>query len=171
MLNSNETCLLLSIVVNSPRHNKNITTLEKELSSFVKVFKEFCEMLLGSKNIVCTDHQKLTHHVMQFMTFLLLCWCLLIEEFNPKFEYLMGEHNVIADTLSHIPFEEGNTQSVEEINTNTNYEELHMHINDQVKDLLTKPKYHTIKGQAKDLLVKRSMKCSKIITSQQIQYK
>ena len=41
-----------------------------------------------------------------------------------------------------------------EINTNANCVELYMQINDQVKDLLVKPKHNTIKGQVKDLLVK-----------------
>ena len=52
------------------------------------------------------------------MTQHILHWQLLLEEFNPKFEYLAGECNVIADTLSRVPIDEGNSQSVEEINTN-----------------------------------------------------
>ena len=88
------------------------------------------------------------------MTQHVLRWRLLLEEFNPKFEYLMGECNVIVDALSHIPIEEGNPQSVGEINTNTNCVELYIQINDQVKDLLAKPKHNTIKGQVEDLLAK-----------------
>ena len=90
-------------------------------------------MLLGSKCIVYTDHKKLTHHMTQFMTQHVLHWCLLLEEFNLKFEYLTGEHNVIADALSHVPIEEGNSQSVGEINTNTNCVELCMQINAKLK--------------------------------------
>ena len=55
---------------------------------------------------------------------------------------------------THVPIEEGNSQSVGEINTNTNCVEFYMQINDQVKDLLAKPKHNTIKGQVKDLLAK-----------------
>ena len=51
----------------------------------------------------------------------------------------MGEHSIIVDALSHAPIEEGNSQSVGEINTNTNCVELYMQINDQVEDLLAKP--------------------------------
>ena len=123
---------------------QNYTTIEKELLSIVEVFKEFHQMLLGSKIIVYTDHKTLTHHMMQFMTQHVLHWCLLLEEFNLKFEYLVGECNVIVDALSHVPIEEGNSQSVGEINTNTNCVELYMQINDQVEDLLVKPKHNII---------------------------
>ena len=94
--------------------------------------------------------------MMQFTTQHVLRSSLLgvLEEFNPKFEYLAGECNVIADALSCIPIEEGNSQSVGEINTNTNCVELYMHINDQVEDLLAKPKYITNKGQVEELLAK-----------------
>ena len=131
---------------------QNYNTIEKELLSIVEVFKEFHQMLLGSKPVVYTDHKNLTHHMMQFTTQCVLCWQLLLEDFNPKFEYLTGECNVIADTLSHVPIDEGNSQSVEEINTNC--VELYMQINDQIEDLLAKPKHNTLKGQVKDLLVK-----------------
>ena len=56
------------------------------------------------------------------------------------------------DALSCVPIDEGNSQSVEEINTNC--VELYMQINDQIEDLLVKPKHNTLKGQVKDLLAK-----------------
>ena len=46
--------------------------------------------------------------------------------------------------------DEGNPQSVEEINTNC--VELYMQMNDQVEDLLGKPKHNTLMGQVEDLL-------------------
>ena len=53
---------------------QNYTTIEKELLSIVEVFKEFCQMLLGSKLVVYMDHKNLTHHMMQFMTQCILHW-------------------------------------------------------------------------------------------------
>ena len=90
--------------------------------------------------------------MMQFTAQCILHWQLLLEEFIPKFEYLAGKCNVIADALSHVPIDEGISQSVEEINTNC--VELYMQINDQVENLLAKPKHNTLKGQVEDLLVK-----------------
>ena len=131
---------------------QNYSTIEKELLSIVEVFKEFHQMLLGAKPVVSMDHKNLTHHMMQFTTQHVLCWQLLLEEFNLKYEYLAGTHNVIADTLSHIPIDKGNSQSVGEINTNC--VGLYMQINDQVKDLLAKPKHDMLKGQVGDLVAK-----------------
>ena len=115
---------------------QNYTTVEKELLSIVEVFKEFHRMLLGSKLIVYMDNKNLTHHMMQFTTQHILCCQLLLEDFNPKFEYLTGARNVIVDTLSHIPIDKCNSQSVGEINTNC--VELYMQINDQDEELLVK---------------------------------
>ena len=32
-----------------------------------------------------------------------MCWCLLLEEYGPKFYYLKGPCNVVADALSRVP--------------------------------------------------------------------
>ena len=53
---------------------QNYTTIEKELLSIVEVFKEFHQMLLGSKPVVYTDHKNFTHHMMQFTTQHALRW-------------------------------------------------------------------------------------------------
>ena len=53
---------------------QNYTTIEKELLSIVEVFKEFHQMLLGSKLVVYMDHKNSTHHMMQFMTQCILHW-------------------------------------------------------------------------------------------------
>ena len=82
---------------------RNYTTIEKELLSIIETFKEFRSILLGSTIHVHTDHKNLTHRLTDFTTQRILCWHLLLEEFNPMFLYKAGPDNVHADTLSRVP--------------------------------------------------------------------
>jgi len=76
------------------------TTTERELLAIVETLKEFKNILLGQEIIIYTDHQNLIaknctiEHV--------LCWHLLIEEFNPQLCYIPGQKNIVADTLSRL---------------------------------------------------------------------
>ena len=79
------------------------TTIEKELLSIVETFKEFRTILLGSHIRVHMDHKNLTHQLTDFTTQRVLCWCLLLEEFNPTFLYKAGPDNVLANALSRVP--------------------------------------------------------------------
>ena len=82
---------------------RNYTTIEKELLSIVETFKEFHTILLGSSIRVHTDHKNLTHWLTDFTTQRVLCWHLLLEEFNPTFLYKARPDNVLADALSRVP--------------------------------------------------------------------
>ena len=82
---------------------RNYTTIEKELLSIVETFKEFCSILLGSAIRVHMDHKNLTHRLTDFTTQRVLCWRLLLKEFNPTFLYKAGPDNVLADALSRVP--------------------------------------------------------------------
>ena len=87
--------------LNSTQHN--YTTLEKELLSIVKTFKEFWTILLGSTIWVHMDHKNHTHHLTEFTTQQVLHWHLLLEEFNPTFFYKSGPDSILANALSCAP--------------------------------------------------------------------
>ena len=113
----------------------NYTTIEKELLSIVEVFKEFRQILLGSRIVVHTDHKNLTHEMTKFTTQRVLRWRLLLEEFSPKFVHLKGEDNLIADALSRVPMDE-TPISVGENNAALLFDKM-----GQVDDLLAMPKH------------------------------
>ena len=60
---------------------------------------------------VSGDHKNLTHHLMEFTTQCILCWCLLLEEFQPIFFDKKGPSNILADTLSHVPLSQTERES------------------------------------------------------------
>ena len=76
------------------------TTTERELLSIVETLKEFCNILLGQKIIVRTDHKNLT--CKNFNTERVMRWRLILEEYGPELKYIKGEHNVVADALSRL---------------------------------------------------------------------
>ena len=79
----------------------NYTTSERELLSIVETLKEYRNILFGHKIIVYTDHKNLTYK--NSSTEHVTCWRLLLEEFNPEFNDVLGSSNIIADALSRLP--------------------------------------------------------------------
>jgi len=74
--------------------------MEKELPAIFAILKEFRTSLLGADITVFTDHKNLTFENLQ--TQRVIRWTNYVEEFGPKLEYIKGEKNVIADTLSRL---------------------------------------------------------------------
>ena len=58
-------------------------------------------ILLGQQLKICTDHKNLT--CKKFNTDRVLRWKLILEEYGPDIEYIPGEKDIAADTLSRLP--------------------------------------------------------------------
>jgi RNase H-like domain found in reverse transcriptase len=77
------------------------TTMERELLSIVETLKEFCNILLGHKIEVFTDHKNLIYDDLK--TEQVLCWRLLMAEYGVKITYIKGSENIVVDVLSRYP--------------------------------------------------------------------
>jgi hypothetical protein len=89
-----------------------------EALCITEVFEEYRTILYGADIVVRTDHKNLTQRDLKSQR--LLHWRLLLEEFNPTFEYLPGHRNTVADALSRLPMqpiaeEEAGTQLTESL--------------------------------------------------------
>ena len=96
---------------------RNYTTGEREMLSIVECLRAYRNILLGHEIIIYTDHMNLVNDRTRHESSRIQRWVWLIEEFGPKFKYLPGSENVVADALSRLDKEQG---SPEEENDDTN---------------------------------------------------
>ena len=61
-------------------------------------------ILLGQEIHVHTDQKNITYKTFNFDR--VMQWRLYIEEYSPDLQYIKGEKNVVADTLSRLDMEE-----------------------------------------------------------------
>nr|GEY12383.1 reverse transcriptase domain-containing protein [Tanacetum cinerariifolium] len=95
----------------------NYTTTEKEMLAVVYAFKKFCSYLIMNKSIVYTDHSALKYlFAKKDAKARLLCWILLLQEFEFKVIDTRGAENYAADHLSCLENPYENVFDPKEIN-------------------------------------------------------
>nr|GEX21230.1 reverse transcriptase domain-containing protein [Tanacetum cinerariifolium] len=95
----------------------NYTTTEKEMLAVVYAFEKFCSYLIMNKSIVYTDHSALKYIFAKKDTKTrLLCWILLLQEFDFKVVDTKGAENYAAGHHSHLENPYENVFDPKEIN-------------------------------------------------------
>nr|GEZ66320.1 reverse transcriptase domain-containing protein [Tanacetum cinerariifolium] len=95
----------------------NYTTTEKEMLAVVYAFEKFCSYLIMNKSIVYTDHSTLKYlFAKKNAKARLLCWILLLQEFDFKVIDTKGVENYTADHLSRLEKPYENVFDPKEIN-------------------------------------------------------
>nr|GEU57988.1 reverse transcriptase domain-containing protein [Tanacetum cinerariifolium] len=103
----------------------NYTATEKEMLAVVYTFEKFCSHLIMNKSIVYTDHSALKYlFAKKDAKARLLCWILLLQEFNFKVIDTRGAENYAADHLSRLENPYENTFDPKEINETLHLESL-----------------------------------------------
>ena len=78
---------------------------EKEMLSVVEALREFRTMISGYPIDVFIDHKNWSHDS-KIKNARVLRWPLLLEEYDLTFKYIKGEKNIVADSLSRLPFDD-----------------------------------------------------------------
>lgn len=84
-------------------HEKNYSTLEKELLAIVWSVKYYRPYLYGRKFLIQSDHQPLKWlYSLKDPNSRIIRWKILLDEFYFDIEYLKGKENQVADFLSRV---------------------------------------------------------------------
>lgn len=76
---------------------RNYTTGERKMLSIVETLKSYRNILLRHEVVIFTDHKNLVNPTTRSDSARIPRWIWLLEEFDPKFKYIPGAENPVAD--------------------------------------------------------------------------
>ena len=80
----------------------NYTITKKELLSVVETLLEFWGIPMGHEVNVYTDHKNPEYKNSTASSQRAMRWTVLIKQFDPKFIYIKGVENTVADAVSRL---------------------------------------------------------------------
>ena len=95
---------------------RKYTTGEREMLSIVETLRAYRNILLGHDIIIYTDHKNLVNDQTRHESARIQRWVWLLEEFSPRFKYLPGPENKVADALSRLENEQSSETEGSEYN-------------------------------------------------------
>lgn len=92
-------------------HEKNYSTIEKELLAIVWATKYFRPYLFGRRFVIKTDHRPLVWlNNIKEPNAKIQRWKIKLNEFDFDINYIKGKENVVADGLSRLSYEASNSE-------------------------------------------------------------
>ena len=80
------------------------TTTEKELLAIVECLKKFWGILFGYEINVLLDHENLVYAPTLSESQRVMRWKIILKESGPNIQHITGVDNIVADTLSRLPY-------------------------------------------------------------------
>ena len=80
--------------------NKTIPQLINNSFPFFSYLKELHNIILGHKITIYTDHKNPTYKKINIER--VMCWRLILKDFDPELKYIKGENSVVSDALSRL---------------------------------------------------------------------
>ena len=99
-IQNNKPIAFLSIRLSKPQ--RNYTTNEKEILTIVECLKQIHGILFGYGINVLFDHKNLVYATTLSESQRVMCWRLILEDFEPNIQHIAGVDNIVADTLSRM---------------------------------------------------------------------
>lgn len=128
---------------------KNYSNPEKEMLAIIKTLKHFRNIIYGSTLIIRTDHKNiLANGAKDIFSSRIQRWKLELQEYNIKYTYIKGSHNIAADynsRLSNINLIDNNIYPWDIIiKSQEAYEKKNFIVNEHGKEILVDDKKRII---------------------------